>query len=264
MDSESTYWTPFRHTSRQYWCAVYQLATIEARSKVLLMKAKAASLSMQDLTASESANHKQQRIPTLLKWAYTTFIAVLVPVYWANYGASNFLYFCDVALLLTLLTVWTKKTLFGSMAAIGILIPQMLWCLDFGSELAGLHLVGMTSYMFNSETSLFLRGLSLFHGWLPFMLVFLVIRLGYDRRAFVAWTALAITLCLIAYFLMPPAGAVLPDPKTPMNINYVFGFDDREAQTWMPAGWYLVFWITLLITLVYLPTHVFLKRFIRA
>ncbi len=41
----------------------------------------------------------------------------------------------------------------------------------------------MTDYMFKHENSLFLRGLSLFHGWLPFLLVYLVWKLGYDRRA---------------------------------------------------------------------------------
>ena len=37
-----------------------------------------------------------------LKVAYTAFMAVLVPVYWHHYGPTNFLYFCDVALFLTL------------------------------------------------------------------------------------------------------------------------------------------------------------------
>ena len=41
----------------------------------------------------------------------------------------------------------------------------------------------MTDYMFAADHSLFLRGLSLFHGWLPFLLVYLVWKLGYDRRA---------------------------------------------------------------------------------
>ena len=33
----------------------------------------------------------------------------------------------------------------------------------------------MTDYMFDADHSLFLRGLSLFHGWLPFLLVYLVV-----------------------------------------------------------------------------------------
>ncbi len=49
---------------------------------------------------------RRKRIPLWLKLAYTTFVAVLVPVYWANYGVTNFLYFCDVALFLTLVGIW--------------------------------------------------------------------------------------------------------------------------------------------------------------
>lgn len=210
------------------------------------------------------SNPSAPHLPAWLKWAYTAFLAVLVPVYWVNYGPTNFLYFCDVALFLTLAAVWTRKPLFASMAAVGILIPQILWCLDFGAELLGWKLVGMTSYMFDESRPLFLRGLSLFHGWLPFLLFFLVIRIGYDRRAFVAWTALAILLCLVAFFFMPPAGSVMHDPKIPVNINYVFGFDDAKPQTLMPTGLYLVAWITVLCLVVYLPTHLFLKRYSRA
>lgn len=202
-------------------------------------------------------------VPAWLKWAYTSFLAVLVPVYWANYGPTNFLYFCDVALFLTLAAVWSEKPIFASMAAVGILIPQILWCLDFGSELMGLHLVSMTSYMFDENRSLFLRGLSLFHGWLPFLLFFLVVRIGYDKRALMAWTGLAVVLCVIAFFFMPPAGSVMHNPKIPVNINYVFGFDDTKPQTWMPTGLYLLVWIAALTLIAYLPTHLFLKRFIR-
>ncbi len=52
-------------------------------------------------------------------------------------------------------------------------------------------MTGMSAYMFNPGLSLFTRGLSFFHFWLPFLVLYLVWRLGYDRRAFVAWTGLA-------------------------------------------------------------------------
>jgi len=204
------------------------------------------------------------RLPGYVKLGYTAFMAVLVPVYWHNYGPTNFLYFCDAALFLTLFAVWRECALAASMAAVGILLPQFLWCLDFGAEFAGLKVTGMTSYMFEQNRSLFLRGLSLFHGWLPFLLVYLVVRLGYDRRALKAWTALAFVLCLAAYFLLPPAGAVLADPKLPRNINYVFGFDDAQPQHWMSPGRYLVVWMLALFTLSYLPTHWALKKWVAA
>ncbi len=200
------------------------------------------------------------RLPLALKLLITAFLAVMVPVYYVNYGATNFLYFCDISLLLAFLALWTERPLFASMAAVGILVPQVLWCLDFGAELLGLRLVGLTGYMFDANRSLFLRGLSFFHGWLPFLLLFLVKRLGYDRRALLAWTALGWGLCLVAYFFLPPAGTVLADPKIPVNINYVFGFDDAHAQTWLPGPVYLLSWMLTLFVVFYLPTHLLLRR----
>src|SRR5277367_5074923 len=146
-----------------------------------------------------------REIPSAVKWGFTAFMMVLVPVYWVNYGPTNFLYFCDASLFLTLGALWMESALLASMPAVGILVPQFFWCLDFGGELLGFHTTGMTSYMFDTHLSLFLRGLSLFHGWLPFLLCYLVFRLGYDRRALKAWTALACGLCLYAFFLVPPA-----------------------------------------------------------
>src|ERR1700733_4811295 len=69
------------------------------------------------------------RIPFAVKLAFTAFMAVLVPVYWTEYGPANFLYFCDLALFLTLAAVWLENRLLASMAAVGILLPQIvLWC----------------------------------------------------------------------------------------------------------------------------------------
>jgi hypothetical protein len=199
-------------------------------------------------------------IPLWLKLAFTGFMAVLVPVYWSNYGPTNFLYFCDVALILTLVGLWTENRLLISMSAVGILVPQALWVVDFAAGLTGHGLIHMTDYMFDGNRSLFLRRLSLFHGWLPFLLVALVARIGYDRRALPAWTALAWTLCLISFFFLPPAGAHLADPKTPVNIDYVFGLNDAKPQTWMPAGAYLVTLMAALAVVFFIPTHLVLSR----
>ena len=105
------------------------------------------------------------------------------------------------------------------MAAVGIVLPQLFWCVDFVIGLAGRELTGMISYMFDTAKPLHLRGLSLFHGWLPFLLLYLVSRIGYDRRGIIAWTGLAWVLCLIAFFLLPPAAAALTEPNIPINVN---------------------------------------------
>jgi hypothetical protein len=196
--------------------------------------------------------------PTWLKWAYTGFMAVLVPVYWHHYGPTNFLYFCDVALFATLAGIWLRRPLLVSMAAVGILAPQLLWLLDFGVGLGGGHLVGMTDYMFDEGRPLYLRGLSLFHGWLPLLLIYLVWRAGYDTRAFAAWTATAWTLVLACFLFMPPPS--LDHGLTPANINYVYGFEDEKAQALMPQWTWLAVEMTALPLLLFWPTHWALKK----
>ncbi len=198
-------------------------------------------------------------VPLWLKVVCTLFVLVLVPVYWADYGPTNFLYFCDIALLITVGGMWAESSLAVSMAAVGIVVPQAFWCIDFIWQCVAPH-SGMTAYMFDANKPLFLRGLSFFHGWLPILLVYLVARLKYDRRALLCWSGLALVLCLIAYFLLPPAGTKLPDPNTPINVNYVFGLDDAKPQSWLPPGLYLVAWMLALFLLAYLPAHLILGR----
>ncbi len=189
-------------------------------------------------------------------------MAVLVPVYWKQYGPANFLYFCDLALFITLAAMWLENRLLASMAAVGIILPQLtLWCGDFAAHLAGFRFIGMTDYMFDAHRSLFLRGLSLFHGWLPFLLLFLVIRLGYDRRALFAWTSLAWGAMLISYFFLPGPGAKLANPLAPVNIDYVFGFSDTAVQTWLPGWAWLTFLIVAMPAVIFIPTHILLCRF---
>ena len=199
------------------------------------------------------------RAPLWVKLAYTAFMAVLIPVYWANYGPTNFLYFCDVALLITLVAIWIESPLLVSMCAVGILGSQTLWVIDFVVNIFGFKLTGLTDYMFMADHSLFLRSLSLFHGWLPFFLLYLVWRLGYDGRGLPAWTVVAWGLILICFFFMPP-----PRPDAgllPVNIDYVNGFSDTEAQHWMPAGVWVAGLMILMPLILFIPTHLLLRRF---
>jgi hypothetical protein len=159
-----------------------------------------------------------------------------------------------------LIAVWTEKPIFAAMPAVGILLPQALWCVDFFCSMFGLKFVGMTAYMFNPENPLFNRSLSFFHFWLPFFLVYLVWRLGYDRRAFVAWTIVAWILLTVCYVFMPVPPA--PDEHKswmPVNINYVHGLSDDKPQEWMPQWAWLICLYVGLPLVVYLPTHLLLK-----
>ncbi len=195
------------------------------------------------------------RIPLWVKLLFTVHMLVLVPYYWYAYGPTNFLYFCDVALFFTLAALWLESPLLASMPTVGILLPQTLWGIDFIGILLGHPVVGMTDYMFDTKIPTFVRGLSFFHFWLPWFLVWMVSRLGYDRRAFLYWTVLAWGLVLVCYLFLPAPPAPVDNPNLPVNVNYVYGFSLKESQSWMPQPAYVALLMVVLPTLVYAPVH---------
>ncbi len=198
------------------------------------------------------------RVPLGLKAAYTAFMAVLIPVYWLYYGPTNFLYFCDTALILTLIGIWPENALLISMACVGIVVMQTFWLIDLLCNAAGYSLTGITDYMFDPSRSLFLRLLSLYHAWMPVLLVYLVWTIGYDRRALPLWTGLAWALLLFCFFAMPP-----PMPNaglTPVNIDYVWGMSDSAAQHWVPSPVWLAGLMIGLPLFAFLPAHLVLVR----
>ena len=196
------------------------------------------------------------RLPLGLKLGYTGFLAVLVPIYWRDYGPINFLYFCDMALFFALAAVWLESPLLASAPLVGIFLPQMLWVVDFFVELAGFGLTGMTHYMFEPRRPLFTRLLSFFHFWLPFLLLGLVWRLGYDRRAFALWTVLAWVLLGVCYLTVPPPPRPADQPNLPVNINYVYGINDsKPTQDLMHPDWYFTLLIVAMPLVIFLPSH---------
>lgn len=197
------------------------------------------------------------RLPLWLKLVYTGFLAVLVPIYWRDYGPANFLYFCDVALFFTLAALWLESPLLASTPLVGILLPQMLWVVDFFAELFGGHLTELTHYMFEPERPIFTRMLSFFHFWLPFFLMGIVWRLGYDRRAFALWTVLAWVLLGICFVAMPKPTPTPDNPNQPININYVYGFSSAKEQDMLPRDWYFTL-LVVTLPLATLPSHLLL------
>jgi len=200
----------------------------------------------------------RKRIPLALKLACTAFAAILVPYYWLTYSPWNFLYFCDMALLITLAALWLESSLLISLPAVGISVTQLIWVADL---LTGSHIPEFTSYMFDPKLPLLVRGLSTFHGWLPFLLIWGVWRLGYDRRAFVGWTVLSAAVLLTCYLLAPSPPAPADNPNLAVNINFAHGLSSQKPQTWMPP----MLWLTSIIVgfplLLCLPAHLFYRSF---
>lgn len=202
-----------------------------------------------------------RRIPTWVKTSYSVFVAVVVPCYWVTYSPWNFLYFCDIALLVTCVALWIESPFLISMQAVAITLPQTLWVIDLFCRLvAGINITGVTAYMLDASIPLFLRALSLFHGWLPFVLLWLLSRLGYDRRAFAIQSVIGTAVLLVSYLFAPPPPPSADHPNWAVNINYVYGLDDKHPQTVMaPWLWLLCVMVTNVIAL-YLPTHFALRR----
>jgi len=204
-----------------------------------------------------------KKIPIAVKIPFTAFFVVWLWVYLRDYGWTNLLYFCDVAMLLTIVAIWTERPIWASMPAVGILVPQSLWIVDFLAEAVGGRLTGMTGYMFDEADPLFTRALSLFHFWLPILLLWMVARLGYDRRAFLRWTLLAWVVVLVCYFWMPapaPLDTRADNRMLPVNINYVHGFSKIAAQTMFPPLVYLGLMMIILPTVIFSPAHYLLNR----
>jgi hypothetical protein len=194
---------------------------------------------------------RMTQIPLWLKLAYTAYVAVLVPAYArkADAGPLNFLWFSDLALFSTGAALWLESSLIASTTAVGVLAPELFWNLSFVVRLlTGKRLSGLTDYMFDKRRSRFMRGLSLFHVVLPFMLIWLVALLGYDERALPAMT--------VAAWLVLPATYVLTKPQH--NINWVFGFGSPPQRPVSARMWLLALMLGFPI-LIYLPTHFVLR-----
>ena len=185
------------------------------------------------------------QIPLGIKLGYTLFLLVLVPVYWAHYGPRNFLWFSDIALLTTGATLWLESPLLASMMMLAVLLPELAWNLDFfGRLLTGRTLLGMSAYMFDARLPRHLRALSLFHVPLPIGLVWLVARLGYDGRAWLFQSLLALVVLPVTYWLTDPAE----------NVNWVHGLGRPQAA--LPPWAYLSLLIVAFSLVLYLPPHI--------
>ena len=188
-------------------------------------------------------------VPLPLKAGYTLFLCVLVPVYSVYWGPKNFLWFSDIALLTTAVALWLESSLLASMMTLAIALPELAWNVDFFSRLiTGRDVFGLSSYMFDRGKPLGLRALSLFHVGLPVLLLWLVHRLGYDDRAWLFQTVVALIVLLVTYRITDPAD----------NVNWVYG-PGRAAQTRMDPGAYLVLVMIFFPVVIYLPTHLLLR-----
>jgi hypothetical protein len=191
--------------------------------------------------------HKQS-LPLWLKLTASAYLCVFIPVYWQQLGPQNFLWFSDIALIVTVLALWRESRFLISMMAVSVLFWETLWNVDFFTRLIfGVHLFGLnaTIYMFKPETLFIIKAISFsFHFFLPIILAWGMFQLGYDRRAWKAQTLLAWVVFPISYLVSDPAA----------NINWVFGLGSAP-QEWLHPLLYLLALMLASPLLIYLPSH---------
>lgn len=183
--------------------------------------------------------------PSWARWPLTLFVAVLVPIYWREYGPGNFLWFSDITLFGMLVCLWTGNRLIYSMLAVGVLPLELVWAADI---LTGGTLIGLAKYMFDDDLPLYLRLLSLFHLPLAPLMIWMLVRQGYDRRAWWAQTLLAWIVLPLSFLLTAPAE----------NVNWVHGLGPDVIRI-MPPFLYLSTYMIVLPLVVIVPMHLLLR-----
>jgi hypothetical protein len=194
----------------------------------------------------------QNMIPLWIKIAYTIFAVITVAVYAVKYPPGNFLWFSDIALVLTVPTLWFESSLLASMLTVGLLFPEAFWNVGFfGRLLTGKRLGGLTDYMFDANLPRYLRALSLFHLFLPVLLLWMIGRLGYAEQALIGQTVLSWVVLPLTYRFV--------DPK--LNVNWVRSTSSEERR--LPPLVRLGLLMIGNAMFVYLPTHELLRALFR-
>ena len=188
------------------------------------------------------------RLPLWLKVVWTAWLVVWAPLYWRQYGAQNFLFFCDIGNVLIGIGLWLESALIFSWVACGLLLFQTLYTADLmGALLLGSHVVGGTEYMFDPGLPLLVRLLSLFHVAMPPLLLWAIRRLGYDSRGWIFQTATAWIAVPINYFW-----------RAEKDVNWARGLFFHEQQA-IPGWLYLLLYLIIVPSLIYFPTHLLLS-----
>jgi hypothetical protein len=208
----------------------------------------AASIAEQMDTALPASS----KFPAWLRWGVLVWLVVWIPAYWHTWGAANFLHLCDIAVILACVGVWTNSALLISSQAVSSLLVDAAWTLDAASRfIRGRGLFGGAEYLFDARYPFWVRLLTLFHVALPVLLLWAMHRIGYDRRGWTLQCAIALPAFVAARFMSAAA-----------NINYAFT-DPFIHRAWGPAPIHvLISWIFMAVV-VYLPTHLLLKRLFR-
>ncbi len=149
-------------------------------------------------------------------------------------GWSTFLWLSNLTLMVAFVATWGQWRFLASLAAVGGLMAELAWSIDFVVtavlRLMGSEASGFTEYVFRPELAVWLRVLGGFHLLLPPLLIWMIYRLGYDRRALRLAVPLGWLLLAVSWLFTAPE----------RNINLVYSYLRLEWLD-MNAPIYLLF-----------------------
>jgi hypothetical protein len=179
-----------------------------------------------------------------LRWVMLAWMAVYVPSYALAYGLANFLFLCNLSVILVAVGVWTCSRVLLSSQAVGIVLVGAAWTLDVTTRLVTGHfLMGSTAYMWDPQWPLVTRLMSAYHVVLPVLLIVVLRRIGYDRRGYLLQSAIAVVGVLVGRLLGPVA-----------NVNGAF-VDPLLGRTWGPPLVHMAVVAGFLVLVAYPLTH---------
>lgn len=185
-----------------------------------------------------------------LRWLGPIWLAVYLPSYAIAYGWANFLFLCNLGVMITAAALWFGSGRWLSAQAIAALPIGTVWALDFSVGLAiGQSPFGFTAYMWDPRYPLFTRALSLYHLAWPLLLLWLLARIGYDRRG---WRLQSLIVALVL-----PLSRLLTDPGANVNFAFVAPLFDRQLG---PPALHLAILVVATTVVLYGPVHWLLER----
>ena len=187
-------------------------------------------------------------VPLWLKVVWTAMVLVIVLIYWRHRGPANFLWFSDIALLALVPGLWLESSFIVSLTACMVLVAEILWSVSFFGGLLRLpRVIGLADYMFDKQSPLWLRAVSLFHVPLLAVIVWAPWRLGYDPGVY-PWAVLITWLVLLLT-------RWLTKPKA--NINHVYRLPIAAGANLTPVQ-HMLLLMTVVPLALQLPGHLLL------
>jgi hypothetical protein len=186
----------------------------------------------------------------IARWVGLAILGVWGWAYARYWGVQDFLFLCNVAMVLTCAGLWFGNSLLLSSQAVSTTVIGTLWGIDVAWRALshGHTLIGGTEYMWDASRPLWVRLLSFDHLAVPATALWAIRKVGYDRRAWAFQSGLAAVVLVLSRWVSPES-----------NLN----FAQKELVTyhsWGPAATHLLVVWSVLVLIVYWPVHAVLGR----